>query len=70
MHDAFVIQATDLIEALKKASVDKKNAGAKEGAALAINALAATVGKPVEPYLVPLLPNILALYADKVGNIF
>lgn len=63
-----LLQATDLVEKLKKASVDKKNAGAKEGAMLAINALAVTVGKPVEPYLVPLLPNILALYADKVRN--
>jgi hypothetical protein len=68
LMSAGLLQATDLVEKLKKASVDKKNAGAKEGAMLAINALAVTVGKPVEPYLVPLLPNILALYADKVRN--
>jgi elongation factor 3 len=44
---------------------DAKNANAREGALLALAQLAEQVGKPAEPYLMPLLANALALLADK-----
>jgi elongation factor 3 len=48
---------------------DAKNANAREGGLLAIAALAGSVGRPAEPYLVPLLGQVLALLADKAGPV-
>jgi elongation factor 3 len=48
-----------------KAGVEAKEAGAREGALLAIAAVADGVGRPAEPYLMPLLGPVLAALADK-----
>lgn len=47
------------------AALDDKDAGAREGALLAIAALAESVGRPAEPYLMPLLAPVLNALADK-----
>jgi elongation factor 3 len=39
---------------------------AREGALLAIKGLASSMGRPAEPYLVPLLPKVFERHADKV----
>jgi len=53
------------LQAITDALNDAKNANAREGALLAVAALAEALGKPGEPYLMPLLANALALLADK-----
>ncbi|KAK4188471.1 putative fungal-specific cytosolic translation elongation factor 3 [Podospora australis] len=56
------------VEALKKQLGNKKDAGAREKALLAIQAIAqhSEVSAHVEPYLVALLPNVLAGAGDKI----
>eukprot|EP00878_Enallax_costatus_P024333 GHUV01025966.1.p1 GENE.GHUV01025966.1~~GHUV01025966.1.p1 ORF type:complete len:467 (-),score=174.97 GHUV01025966.1:601-1941(-) len=53
------------LEAIKAALEDAKNANAREGGLLALAALCADMGRPAEPYLMPLLGQVLALLADK-----
>jgi hypothetical protein len=53
------------LAAIKAALEDAKNANAREGALLAVASLAESLGKPAEPYLMPLLANALAALADK-----
>jgi hypothetical protein len=48
---------------------DAKNQNAREGALLAISALAGSVGRPAEPYLMPLLGQVLTLLADKTAPV-
>lgn len=57
------------LEKLRAATDDAKNANAREGALLAIVAVADAVGRPAEPYLLPLLPLALALLADKAAPV-
>ncbi|KAK3903113.1 armadillo-type protein [Staphylotrichum tortipilum] len=59
---------TKTIEALKKHLANKKDAGAREKALLTIQAIAqhSEVSASVEPYLVALLPNVLAGAGDKI----
>jgi elongation factor 3 len=56
------------IEALKKGLANKKDAVAREKAALAVTAIAqhSEVSAHVEPYLVSLLPNLLGAVGDKI----
>jgi elongation factor 3 len=56
------------VEALKKQLANKKDAGAREKALLAIQAIAqhSEVSAHVEPYLVDLLPSVLAGAGDKI----
>jgi elongation factor 3 len=77
--------ATDLANAIKaegvsalvssgalaqlKAGVEDKDAGAREGALLAIAAVADVVGRPAEPYLMPLLAPVLGALADKAAPV-
>jgi elongation factor 3 len=51
---------------LKAATEDSSSALAREGALLVFSSLCEVVGKPAEPFLVPLLANVLACYCDKV----
>ena len=57
-----------IVELLKKQLANKKDATARERALDAIKAIAShsTVSPAVEPYLVSLLPNVLAAVGDKM----
>lgn len=57
-----------VIDGLKKDLASKKDAVARERAAIAIQAIAshAEVSASIEPYLVVLLPNVLAAVGDKI----
>ncbi|KAI5457126.1 armadillo-type protein [Mariannaea sp. PMI_226] len=59
---------TKVIEGLQKQLSNKKDAIARERAAIAIQAIAshAEVSASVEPYLVVLLPNVLTAVGDKI----
>jgi len=63
-----VPQATGLLDVLKAAIEDAPSALAREGALLVFSSLCQVVGKPAEPFLVPLLGNVLACYCDKVRS--
>ncbi|KAL7923081.1 armadillo-type protein [Trichoderma austrokoningii] len=56
------------IDDIKKALVNKKDAALREKAALAVEAIAShsEVGAGVEPYLIVLLPVVLAAVGDKI----
>ena len=51
---------------LKAAIEDSSSALAREGALLVFSSLCQVVGKPAEPFLVPLLGNVLGCFCDKV----
>ncbi|KAJ4194861.1 Hypothetical protein NCS54_00806300 [Fusarium falciforme] len=57
-----------VIEGLKKQLASKKDAAAREKACVAIEAIAShsEISAAVEPYLVVLLPNVLAAVGDKI----
>ncbi|GAB7358983.1 hypothetical protein MBLNU230_g5057t1 [Neophaeotheca triangularis] len=59
---------TQFVEGVKKMLADKKNADARQHACEAIAAVAkhADVSPSVEPYLVSLLPSVLAAVGDKM----
>jgi elongation factor 3 len=59
---------TKVIEGLQKQLANKKDALARERAAIAVQAIAshAEVSATVEPYLVVLLPNVLTAVGDKI----
>jgi elongation factor 3 len=52
-----------------QAGIEDKDAGAREGALLAIAAVSQSVGRAAEPYLMPLLGAVLAALADKVAPV-
>ncbi|KAJ4334373.1 translational elongation factor EF-1 alpha [Didymella glomerata] len=62
---------TKAVELLKKQLASKKDAVARERALDAIRAIAqhAQVSAAVEPYLVALLPNVLAAVGDKMSGV-
>jgi len=62
---------TKVIDGLKKELASKKDAVARERAAIAIQAIAshAEVSASIEPYLVVLLPNVLAAVGDKISAV-
>eukprot|EP00775_Hariotina_reticulata_P002646 gene2646-2946_t len=53
------------VDAIQAALADAKNANAREGGLMALAALARDLGRPAEPYLMPLLGQVLNLLADK-----
>lgn len=59
---------TKTFDALKKDLINKKDATARERACIALEAMArhSEVAAHVEPYLVALLPNLLAAVGDKI----
>lgn len=57
--------ASGVFTSIGAALADAKNANAREGGLLAIAALAGSVGRPAEPYLMPLLGHVLNLLSDK-----
>ena len=52
-----------------QSGVEDKDAGAREGALLAVAAVAERVGRPAEPYLMPLLGPVLNALADKAAPV-
>jgi elongation factor 3 len=62
---------TQAVESLKKQLASKKDAAARERALEAIKAIAshASVSASVEPYLVELLPFVLAAIGDKITSV-
>lgn len=52
-----------------KAEIDSPDATAREAALLAIKQLCLSVGRPCEPYVVPLLACILERLADKIAPV-
>lgn len=66
-HDA----PTRIVEQIKKQLNNKKDASARERALEAVAAIAShsTVSPAVEPYLVTLLPSVLAAVGDKITSV-
>lgn len=60
------LQANGLLTKLRAEAEDMSNADAREGALLAFSQLCEEVGRPCEPYVVPLLPVLLERLSDKV----
>ncbi|KAF9551678.1 hypothetical protein EC957_006571 [Mortierella hygrophila] len=59
------LKTNDILTNLEAECKNKKSGLAREGALIGICALADVLGRPSEPFLMPLLPLILDLYADK-----
>lgn len=58
-----------LVDSIKAAYANKKDAGAKEGALMVVASTAATMGQAAMPYLVPIVPLTLEGLADKQKNV-
>lgn len=58
-----------LVDAIKTAYANKKDAGAKEGAFMIIASTAAAMGQAAMPYLIPVVPLTLEGLADKQKNV-
>jgi elongation factor 3 len=59
------LEQAGIVTRLKAAAEDMSNPIAREGALKALKSLAEHVGKPAEPFLVPLLPLMLERFGDK-----
>ena len=59
------LSTNNILVNLEAECKNKKSGLAREGALIGICALADVLGRPSEPFLTPLLPLILDLYADK-----
>ncbi|KAF9109536.1 hypothetical protein BGX27_007499 [Mortierella sp. AM989] len=59
------LKTTNMLTNLETEAKNKKSGLAREGGLIGICALAEVIGRPAEPFLVPMLPTILDLYADK-----
>ncbi|KAF9345527.1 hypothetical protein BGX26_003022 [Mortierella sp. AD094] len=59
------LKTNDILVNLEAEAKNKKSGLAREGALIGICALADVLGRPSEPFLFPLMPLILDLYADK-----
>jgi len=63
------LQANGLLTKLKAEAEDMGNADAREAALLTFKQLCVCVGRPCEPYVVPLLPMMLERLADKAAPV-
>lgn len=63
------LQASGLLTKLKAEAEDTSNADGREAALLGFRQLCSSVGRPCEPYVVPLLPMMLERLADKVAPV-
>ncbi|KAF9992910.1 hypothetical protein BGZ80_008365, partial [Entomortierella chlamydospora] len=59
------LKTNNILANLEAEAKNKKSGLAREGALIGICALADVLGRPSEPFMFPLLPLILDLYADK-----
>ncbi|KAF9111576.1 hypothetical protein BGX27_004741, partial [Mortierella sp. AM989] len=64
-EDLISLKTNNILVNLEAEAKNKKSGLAREGALIGICALADVLGRPSEPFLLPLLPLILDLYADK-----
>lgn len=58
------IKEFDVIERLRSAMEDKKAFEPRQGAIFAIETMSATLGRNFEPYIIELLPSLLASFGD------
>jgi hypothetical protein len=63
------LQASGLLTKLKAEAEDTSHADGREAALLGFKQLCSSVGRPCEPYVVPLLPMMLERLADKVAPV-
>jgi elongation factor 3 len=63
------LQANGLLTKLKAEAEDMNSAEGREAALLAFKQLCVSVGRPCEPYVVPLLPMVLERMADKAAPV-
>ncbi|KAG0226516.1 P-loop containing nucleoside triphosphate hydrolase protein [Mortierella sp. GBAus27b] len=59
------LKSNNILSNLETEAKNKKSGLAREGALIGFCALAEVLGRPSEPFLLPFLPQILDLYADK-----
>jgi len=58
-----------LVDSIKAAYANKKDAGTKEGALMIVASTAAVMGQAAMPYLIPVVPMTLEGLADKQKNV-
>jgi hypothetical protein len=58
------LQKYNIIRRLRESAADKKSYEARQGASLALETLARILGRGFEPYIIQLLPLILASFGD------
>ncbi|KAI5120166.1 hypothetical protein M0805_008433 [Coniferiporia weirii] len=63
------IKEFDLIERLRSALDDKKRYEPRQGAMFALETLSATLGRNFEPYIIELLPSLLASFGDSTPDV-
>ena len=59
----------DILEQLQEAAEDKKNVGYRQGAIFAYETLSTTLGRLFEPYIVKILPLLLACLGDSSTDV-
>lgn len=58
-----------IMSALKAATEDKKNADRRQGAMMGYELLSSILGRTFEPYVVDVLPQLLACFGDPVASV-
>ena len=59
----------DVLPRLKDAMEDKKSADPRQGAMFALETLSAALGRTFEPYIIELLPSLLASFGDSSPDV-
>ncbi|EIW69657.1 hypothetical protein TREMEDRAFT_73934 [Tremella mesenterica DSM 1558] len=64
-----MIKEYELMDKLKEAAEDKGSYQARQGALFAFETLSATLGKAFEPYILSIVPLLLALFGDTNADV-